>query len=177
MRLDSTPRGGTYFRLFKPGWTDPLDALYSMRNGGRWTPKGEFGAVYLNATLAVAAANARMQHSGRAIGLFDLLPNKRPSLLDVEVPSAPVADIVSSGGIAAAGLPHDYPFGVGHAACWPVACAAYADAAIAGIACRSSAECTSTRFSGEELAWFDRSPRPAELRRRTFEEWYSEPHP
>jgi hypothetical protein len=177
VRLVSIRRSGTYFSIFKPGWNDPLDPSYAMRNGGRWTPKGEFGALYLNATVAVAAANARAQHAGRAIGLFDLLPNKRPALLDVGVPDSSVTDIVSVEGISAAGLPREYPFRVAHATCWPIARAAYEDVNAAGIACRSSAECTSSWFAGEELALFDRSPRPSELRRRTFEEWYSEPHP
>ncbi len=45
---------------------------------GAGSTPGEFGALYLNATVRVAAANARAQHSGRAIKLFDLLPEARP---------------------------------------------------------------------------------------------------
>ena len=175
--MPSIERGGTYFRVFKPGWGDPLDASFSSAKGGRWTPVGEFGAVYLCATIGVAAANVRARHAGRAIGLFDLRPERRPSLLEVRVPACMVADIVSDYGIRAAGLPPEYPFGVSHATCWPVARSAYADSANAGIACRSNAESTATFWVGEELAWFDRSPPLAAGRRRVFASWYPDPHP
>lgn len=170
-------RGGTYYRVFKPGWTNPLDPSFSKRQGGRWTPRGEFGALYLNATVRVAAANARFKHAGRAIGLFDLRPERRPWLMDVEVPSQNVADVVTPAGIAAAGLPKDYPIGVDHPTCWPIARAAYADKNKAGIASRSNAECTSGSCPGEELAWFDRSKPVTELVRRDFGAWYPGPTP
>ena len=176
-RLLSIRRGGSYFRLFKPGWADPLDAAYSKARGGRWTPPGEFGAVYLNQSIEVAAANARAQHAGRAIGLFDLSPSRRPSLLNVDVVPSSVVDIVSPRGIDRAGFPVEYPFGVSHASCWPVARRAYGEVGIAGIACRSNAESTAEYAVGEELAWFDRAPMLAVGRRRTFAEWYPGPHP
>lgn len=170
-------RGGTYFRLYKPGWSDPLDSSFARLHGGRWTPPGEFGALYLNATISVAAANARHQHARRAIQLFDLRPEKRPSLLDVVVPTSLVADVVSPEGIAGLALPSSYPLGVDYAQCWPVARAAYAEARLAGIACRSNAECTAAHCVGEELAWFDRSKLPRKRRRRDFAHWYPGPHP
>jgi hypothetical protein len=176
-RLRSLQRGGAYFRLFKPGWSDPLDTSYSKSRGGRWTPPGEFGALYLNATIEVAAANARAQHTGRAVGLFDLLPQRRPSLMTVDLPKSEVADVVTDAGVAAAGFPLEYPLGVDHPACWQVARFSYGDAGFAGIASRSNAECTPSHCVGEELAWFDRSSQPAAGRRRTFEEWYPGPHP
>lgn len=177
MRLRSIHRVGMYYRLFKLGWSDPLDPSYAKAVGGRWTPKGEFGAIHLNENLTVAAANARSRHAGRSIGLFDLRPEKRPWLVDVSVPFATAVDVVSSAGLAAAGLPERYPFGVDHAACWPIARTAYVNKALAGIASRSKAECTRVSFVGEELAWFDRSPALVAIRRRSFENWYPEPHP
>ena len=170
-------RAGTYYRVFKPDWSDPLDASFAKTFGGRWTPRGELGAVYLNATIEVSAANARLQHRRRAIGLFDLRPEKRPSLLDVRVPRHLVGDVVTSAGIAAAGLPSDYPIGVSHASCWAAARAAYADTRLAGIACRSAAECTATYCAGEELAWFDRAKPVARIQERTFARWYPGPYP
>lgn len=175
--MRTVSRGGPYFRLYKPGWSDPLDSSFARLLGGRWTPPGEFGALYLNATISVAAANARHQHARRAIQLFDLRPEKRPSLLDVVVPTSRVTDVVSLEGIAGLGLPGSYPLGVGRAQCWPIARGAYADTTIAGIACRSNAECTPTHCVGEELAWFDRSPLPRERRRRDFAHWYPGPQP
>lgn len=170
-------RGGTYYRVFKPGWHDPLDTSFSRKRGGRWTPPGEFGALYLNATIQVAAANARSQHAGRAIGLFDLRPEKRPGLLDVEVPRRRVADVVTAAGVAAAGLPKDCPVGVTYGQCWPVARSTYGDPTKAGIASRSNAECTASHCAGEELAWFDRSVPVEEIQRRDFAQWYPGPHP
>jgi len=82
VKLESIRRSGTYFRVFKPEWNDPLDTTYARRSSdNRWNPPGEFGALYLNKTLEVAAANARRQHAGRVIGLFDLKPARRPWLL------------------------------------------------------------------------------------------------
>ena len=170
-------RSGRYYRLFKPGWADPLDPSFSKARGGRWAPPGEFGAVYLSRTLEVAAANARVQHAKRAIGLFDLRPDRRPRLLDVRVPSAIAVDVVTDAGVAAAGFPKTYPAGVDRAACWPLARRAYASRSVAGIACRSNAESTVAHWPGEELAWFDRSPALAGTRIRTFDAWYPGPHP
>ena len=97
--------------------------------------------------------------------------------MTVEVPQSEVADVVSDSGVAGAGFPPKYPFGVEHAACWPVARMAYADVRFAGIASRSNAECTPSHCAGEELAWFDRSAQLAAGRQRRFEEWYLGPHP
>ncbi|MBV8709252.1 MAG: RES domain-containing protein, partial [Acidobacteriaceae bacterium] len=71
-------RSGFYYRVVAPNWVNPADTSYSKRQGGRWNPPGEFGALYLNADVHVAAANARAQHAGRALKLFDLLPEARP---------------------------------------------------------------------------------------------------
>ncbi len=171
-------RRGTYYRVFKPKWSDPLDTAYSKRFGGRWNAPAAFGALYLNATIEVAAANARMQHRGRALGLFDLLPSARPSLLQVHIPSSHVLDVVSPHGVRAVRLPATYPFGVTQERCRPIGARAYAMAELRGIACRSSAEAAPTSWLGEEVAWFDRSPRPKENgSRRAFEEWYPDAYP
>ncbi|MGZ3504160.1 MAG: RES domain-containing protein [Vulcanimicrobiaceae bacterium] len=171
-------RGGTYYRVFKPDWANPLDPTYSKIAGGRWNPPGEFGAVYLNQSIEVAAANARAQHQGRAIGLFDLRPERRPHLLEMRVTDATVVDVVTESGIVGLHLPKRYPFGVTHERCWPIARRAYADSTYAGIACRSNAECTATSWLGEELAWFDRSAPPKESApRRPFSRWYPDVAP
>ena len=176
--MKAIERSGTYYRVFKPGWADPLDASFSKRFGARWNAPGAFGALYLNQTIDVAAANARKQHLGRAIGLFDLLPSRRPSLLEVAVPRSRLLDVVTDAGIAAAGLPASYPFGVSHARCRPVGKLAYESHEFRGIAYRSAAECTATYWVGEELAWFDVSPPLQESApRRAFKDWYPHPFP
>ena len=170
-------RGGKYYRVFKPEWSDPLDPAFAKRHGGRWTPRGEFGAVYLNASIDVAAANARCSHARRAVGLFDLRPDRRPWLMEVDVPTRHVVDVVTPSGIAAAGLPKTYPLGASHSTCWPIARRAYADMDEAGIASLSNAECTPLHCVGEELAWFDRSQPVTEIAKRDFASWYPGPIP
>jgi RES domain-containing protein len=175
--LKALSRGGHYFRVFKPDWDDPLDTKPNRERGGRWNAPGTFGALYLNATPAVAAANARRQHAGRAIGLFDLRPERRPSLLTVDVPRGLHADVVTIDGIKMLRLPANYPWNVDHERCRPIGKRAYAEARLRGVACRSAAECTATEWLGEELAWFDRSKKLDAVERRAFTKWYPDPYP
>lgn len=172
-------REGTYYRVYKPDWHDPLDTTYARHSSdNRWNPPDEFGALYLNRSVGVAAANARARHTRRAIGLFDLKPDRRPWLLQVGVPRSLLLDVVTASGITALRLPRTYPFSVPHARCWPIARRAYANSKLKGIACRSAAECTKTTWIGEELAWFDRAPHLRENGpRRGFAEWYPDPAP
>ena len=175
--MKAISRRGRYFRVFKPGWSDPLDTTPNRERGGRWNAAWSFGALYLNATLAVAAANARRQHIGRAIGLFDLRPERRPSLLTVEVPGSLHLDVITPAGVKALHLPAHYPWNIGHDRTRPIGKRAYAQIRLRGIACRSAAECTASEWIGEELAWFDRSPKLAEVARQPFAAWYPDPHP
>lgn len=175
--MKSISRRGHYFRVFKPQWDDPLDMEPNREHGGRWNAPGSFGALYLNATLAVAAANARRQHAERAIGLFDLRPERRPWLLTVDVPKSLHLDVVTPKGIDALGLPVNYPWHVPHSRCRPIGKRAYSEQRLRGIACRSAAECTATEWIGEELAWFDRSKTLSEVDRRAFSKWYPDPFP
>lgn len=176
--MHAITRGGTYLRVFKPGWGDPLDTRFSFERGGRWNAPGTFGVLYLNATVAVAAANVRAQHPGRAIGLFDLKPDRRPWLLHVHVPRSHVLDVVTLSGIGALRLPLHYPYDVSHERCRIIGKRAYADRDLRGIACRSAAECTVTWSCGEELAWFDRAPALRESgARRPFAQWYPDAIP
>jgi hypothetical protein len=176
--MKSVSREGTYYRVYKPDWGDPLDTSFAKERGGRWSPPREFGVLYLNHSVDVAAANARASHAGRAIGLFDLKPDRRPGLLQVCVSRSSVLDVVTAVGISALRLPKTYPFSIARARCWPIARRAYADVKLSGIACRSAAECTKTTWIGEELAWFDRAPHLTENGpRRDFADWYPDPQP
>ena len=175
--MQTIERSGTYFRVAKPEWTNPLDPAYSKEVGGRWNPPGEFGALYFSRTLVVAAANARWQHRNRAIRLFDLRPNSRPVLLTVTIPRAHPLDVVTAKGVRALRLPASYPYGVGHDRCHPIARRAM-KAGIPGVACRSAAECTLAEWIGEELAWFDNQEPPMEAAPRLlFADWYPDSIP
>jgi RES domain-containing protein len=169
-------RGGAYYRVVAPEWVDPADTAYSKQRGGRWNPAGEFGALYLNATVQVAAANARAQHAGRAIKLFDLLPEARPELVTFEVGMVDVLDACTAAGVAALGFAGDFPYGVSWPACQAIGREAHADA-LAGVAARSNAEATQTAWVGEELALFEEVVVGAARARRRFEEWYPDPIP
>ena len=139
-------------------------------------PFGEFGALYLNATIQVAAANARAQHAGRAIKLFDLLPEARPELVTFEVPLVDVLDACTPEGIAALGFAENFLYGVAGPACQMIGGEAHANA-LAGVAARSNAEATETASVGEELALFEEIVVGPSRARRRFDEWYPDPIP
>ena len=169
-------RGGLYYRVVAPEWTDPANTAYSKQHGGRWNPPGEFGALYLNATVQVAAANARAQHAGRAIKLFDLLPEARPELVTFDVPMTNALDACTPEGLTELGFVNNFPYGVTWPPCQAVAREAYS-AGIAGVASRSNAEVTATTFVGEELALFEHIIIGPPQNRRRFVEWYPDPIP
>lgn len=174
--LPTVQRGGAYYRVVAPTWRDPLDTSYAKTYGGRWNPPGEFGALYVNADLRVAAANARANHAGRAIKLFDLLPDARPELVTVDIPTIDVLDAWSPEGVAALGFAANFPYAVPWPPCQAVARTAHA-AGIAGVAARSNAEATPTEVVGEELAAFDGVDVGPLRERRSFAEWYPDPIP
>ncbi len=164
-------RGGTYYRVCNRSWLNPADTSYAKRSGGRWNPPGEFGALYLNQTVVVAAANARrslQQEFGDTITFADLRPERRPDLQSFIVTNHLFFDVVTEDGIAAAGLPSEYPHGCERSICQDVARTLYA-AGEAGIAARSVVG------SGEELAIFDSHTSLSRRKRngrRGFEAWY-----
>jgi RES domain-containing protein len=169
-------RGGPYYRVVAPEWIDPADASYSKQRGGRWNPAGEFGALYLNATIQVAAANARERHAGRAIKLFDLLPEARPELVTFEILMVDVLDACTPDGIAVLGFAENFPYGILWEPCQMIASEAHA-AALAGVAARSNAEATASASVGEELALFEHVVVGPPQQRRRFHEWYPDPIP
>jgi RES domain-containing protein len=169
-------RGGPYHRVVAPEWIDPANTSYSKQHGGRWNPVGEFGALYLNATTQVAAANARSQHSGRAIKLFDLLPEARPELVTFDISIVEVVDACTQHGIAALGFAKNFPYGVRWPPCQAIAREVHATA-LAGVAARSNAEATASWSVGEELALFEEVVVAAPRARRRFHEWYPDPIP
>ncbi len=172
-----TRRGGAYYRIANPAWVDPLSTEYAKRYGGRWNPSGMFGALYLNATIEVAAANARWQHRDRAIRLFDLKPSARPVLVTLNIDELEALDVVSEGGVTGNGFAPTYPEGSSRAQCQRVAQGAFNNG-ILGVASRSTAESNAGHWLGEELALFDTAPAPAESApRRVFTDWYPDSIP
>jgi hypothetical protein len=167
-------RSGIYYRVCKVDWLDCLDTSYSRTHGGRWNAAGAFGVLYLNRTVDVAVARVGTMFESNEATVFDLRPERRPELLEVEASEVEAADAVSREGLASLGLPAEYPFGVGNELCQPVGQHVYEDESAAGIACRSAAGCRGPGDSpGEELALFERATdgiRPGV--RRTFAEWY-----
>lgn len=168
-------REGVYYRVCDPQWSDCADTSFNRRQGGRWNPPGRFGALYLNASLEVAAANARANFAGEMHLLHDLKPEFRPDLQEFGVPAADYVDAVTAEGVAQLGLPARYPARIGWRRCQAIGLAAY-EAGELGVACRSAAEAEAGSWAGEELALFERGGttgvRPG--RRRRFARWYPE---
>jgi RES domain-containing protein len=164
-------RGGTCYRVCKPGWTDCADTSHSQIRGGRWNAPGEHRVLYLNRTIRMAALQAHDNFRGEAHSLFDLRPDRRPHLQAFDVPRAEYVDVVSDEGVLALALPATYPDGAGWDACQRIGREAYA-AGERGIACRTA--CASGDDPDhEELALFDRDRRPAVPGQRwPFAEWF-----
>ncbi len=164
--------------MYNPYWTDPPnETAYNKIDGEYGNPPKLFGALYLTATLAIAAAQARHQHVGRAINLFDIKPESRPLLASFEVSQTAVVDAVSESGVKALKLPARFPCDVPRASCQTIAKRAYR-AGIAGVAARSNAEATVKRYAGEELALFDSHQLPPITQSGlAFALWYPDPIP
>jgi RES domain-containing protein len=159
-------RSGRYFRVCDPSWDDPLDTQYSKRFGGRWNAPEEFGALYLCATILVAAANARLNYENEIATLYDLLPEQRPDLQCVQIRPSAFVDVVTAEGLRAIHLPSSYPQGISWARCQAIARRAYAQHEN-GVAYRSAVTV------GEELAVFDSASALVRRRERLpFREWY-----
>ena len=175
MTLPETDREGRYSRVCDPTWADCADTSFARRAGGRWNPAGEFGALYLNASVVVAAANARRVHAGRAIGLFDLRPEALPMLALFDVPKIRVADAVTDAALQQLGLPPTFRAGDDWTPCQAIARTAYSRG-LAGVASRSAADAQPGSTLGEELAVFDRLELTP-IGSLPFDEWYPHPAP
>jgi hypothetical protein len=132
--------------------------------------------LYLCATQDVARANVLRRFAGLPYGVLDIRADRRPVLIDTDVPERRVVDVVTNAGCRAAGLPISYPFdGRGTVIGWgrtqPIGAAAW-DQAEGGIAARSAAMSRSER--GEEMAWFVRTSgdRLRVAARRRFDDWF-----
>lgn len=132
-----------------------------------------FGVLHLNATITVAAANARKNYESEIATLYDLRPEQRPDLQLGHVSPYRFVDVVTERGVGALNLPSCFPYGVPWSRCQQIGRRAYAMKAEHGIACRSNADVTPTANIGEELAIFDRAVSGVSRGLRvTFAEWY-----
>lgn len=177
MRFRHVTRGGRYLRVADPGWHRPLDGGYAAERGARWNPPGSFPVVYLCSTLEIARANVLRRFDGLPYSPLDLVPERRPVLVETDVREHRAVDVVTDAGCRAAGLPATYPRDadgaeVGWDRCQPIGRSAW-DQGETSIACRSAAARPDDR--GEELGWFVRGglDRLRVAGRRTFDDWFA----
>lgn len=170
---------GKHWRVVDPTWSDPLNADYSRRHGGRWNAPNSYPVLYLNCSVRVARLNAEQklaQQRDLGIDLDMLAEAALPSLVPVDVPSTRVGDLATESGLAAVGLPRSYPWNsrgepIPHAACWHIGATAHA-AGVAGLRVRSAAGGASR--SDRELVWFSDNGGKLQASGRTlrFAEWF-----
>jgi RES domain len=176
VRFRHVTRSGRFVRVADPAWRQPLDPSYAAGRGGRWNPPESFPVLYLCASPAVARDVVLGRFAGLPYGLLDLRSDRRPVLIETDVPSHRALDVVSDAGCRAASLPVTYPYDargrkVGWRRTQPIGTTAW-DQGERSIACRSAA--VPRGGDGEELAWFvrGRTDRLAVSARRSFDEWF-----
>jgi hypothetical protein len=176
VRFRHVDRGGGYVRVADPAWRGPLDPSYAAARGGRWNPPGSFPLIYLCRTRDVARQVVLGRFEGLPYGLLDVRADRRPILIETDVPLHRAADVVTDGGCRAASLPTTYPYdGRGRKIGWsrtqPIGTAAW-EQGERSIACRSAA--LPRGSAGEELAWFvrGRDERLTVSARRSFDAWF-----
>ena len=177
MRFRHVVRGGRHLRVADPTWRSPLDGSYAAERGGRWNPPGSFPVVYLCTTIQVARANVLRRFDGMPYSVLDLLPDRRPQLVETDLRQHRAVDVVTDAGCHAAGLPPTYPRQtdgreVGWDRCRPIGLTAWEQRETA-IASRSAA--ARAGDEGEELAWLvhEREDRLRVHRRRPFDDWFA----
>lgn len=177
MRFRHVARGGTYLRVADPSWRSPLDGGFARERGARWNPPDSFPVVYLCSTVDIARANVLRRFHGLPYSALDLLPDRRPTLVETEVGPHRAVDVVTDAGCRAASFPTTYPRAadgteVGWDRCREIGRIAW-DQGERSIAYRSAA--ARPDDAGEELAWFVRglADRLRVWRRRAFDDWFA----
>ena len=176
---EALPDDHVWWRVADPAWSDPLDAGFAGRRGGRWNPPGSFPVLYLNEDRMTARLNLLAFIADWPYEPEDLRDHTAPILVGCAVPARQiVCDAHTGAGLRAAGLPATYPLDeaggiVPHARCQPVGVQARA-ASLRGVRAHSA---RSRDGVGRELAWF-----PAAIRSRArqvatlaFSEWFWSP--
>lgn len=173
---EALPEHHFWWRVADPVWTDPLDANFAGRRGGRWNPPDSFPVLYLNEDRMTARLNLLAFIAHWPYEPEDLRDDTGPLLVGCTLPPHQlVGDAHTAAGLRAAGLPATYPLDeageiVPHPRCQPIGVRAKA-ARLRGVHARSA---RSPDGAGRELAWF-----PANVRSRArhvaklrFTEWY-----
>lgn len=176
MRFRHVTRSGRFVRVAHPDWRRPLDPNFAAVRGGRWNPPGSFPVLYLCATSAVARQVVLGRFEGLPYGLLDLRPDRRPVLIETDVPLHRAVDVITEAGCRAASLPTTYPYDsrgrkIGWERTQPIGQTVW-DQGERSVACRSAA--VEKGGDGEELAWLvrERTDRLAVSSRRPFDDWF-----
>ena len=170
MKSELLADGHEWLRIADPSWANPLDPTYAQRVGGRWNPPDSFAALYLNEDLITARVNLTSFVARWPYEPEDLRNDTGPVLVVATLPRRQrVADVHTSAGLAAVGLPASYPLGAGgtlvpHDTCRPIGTAAKG-AVLRGIRCRSA---NAPAGDGRELAWFPANTRSRARPRATL---------
>lgn len=106
---ERTERGGAYVRVVGQTWRDPLDASHSKARGGRWNAPNSFGVIYLSRTLRLARLYVIHKLVGLPYGVEDLDPAAQDDLVELNVETMFVIDLVSASGLTTVHLPVPYP--------------------------------------------------------------------
>ena len=166
----------TCYRVSDVDWDDPLDDSFSLAEGGRWNPPGEFGMVYLCADENTARAYVAQRLRGQPYGPEDLDEGEAPDLAVIEVPNGSYRDCFSERGLIAVGLSPTYPAAadgslVGWEVCQPIGRDAYLDG-LDGVTARSAS--FTAGASDRELAHIRREERDqiALHERVPFSDWF-----
>lgn len=100
------------YRVVKTSWNDPLDVSFSRKREDRRWNTPDFGALYCCCSEGVARAVALDCHRSANVTFEDLQESSRPQLVEIQWQGEQVVDVISAGGLAAAGFPANYPDGV-----------------------------------------------------------------
>jgi len=162
---------GLVYRYIPHSGANPMDGTYSMRRGQRWNARGSFPVVYTNCTVEVAINNIWHQHKGESGRPWEVDSERQPDLYEIQMDQDGLVDIVTAVGVAAVGLPVEYPDGVPYSTTQPIGQLLYNEKR-PGIWCRSAAQ-----EDGEEIALFTdycNSPHNVSPPKR-FWEWFPVP--
>jgi RES domain-containing protein len=170
------PNGHSWWRIADPAWSDPLDASFAMRLGGRWNPPNSFRTLYLSEDPVTARLNLRRFIERWPYEPEDLRDDTGPIIVEASLPRhQAVCDCHTRRGVAAAGLPPTYPNNrhgtpVPHSVCQAVG-AQVKSSRLRGVRARSA---VAQDGAGRELAWFPASvaSQARLIRRIHFERWF-----
>lgn len=174
--VERLPDRWTWWRIAERSWSNPLDAGFAKRLGGRWNPPESFPTLYLNEGRVTARLNLRAFIAQWPYEPEDLRSDTGPVLVGAALPrNQRVCDVHTPTGVRLVGLPRTYPYDksgqlVGHRRCQAIG-ERVKTAGLRGVRTRSA----QTRDgAGRELAWFPATSRS--IARRIaylhFDDWY-----